>query len=292
MESKVIITIDTEVRSRNRDLPDPYEQDVLGHLPDVPRGAFWLADVMETHGFAGVFFLDVYGSAKYGADRYHALCDRLLEGGHSIELHTHPDQKYDPKRRHMHEYTLAEQTDIVRDGIGLLQAWNGKRPMAHRAGRYGANEDTLKALHTNGIYLDSSFFYGRADCKLPFANSNAPFKSHGIWEVPVTVAPEPVEKLGFRFPYWTRHLWRHYQKLDVNCMPALQLCRSVQELYGKVPYIITFLHSFSFARRTSTGFVIDDQAISSFQAMLKLLADKQMAVVTFEQVAIEYFGVE
>lgn len=288
IESKVVITIDTEVRTRNRDLPDPYLQDVLGHLSGGDRGTFWITEELEKHGFAGVFFLDVYGSVKYGADRYRALCDRLLAGGHSIQLHTHPDQMYEATQRHMHEYSLVQQTGIIRDGMDLLKDWTGTSPTSHRAGRYGANEDTLRALHANGIYLDSSFFYGRGDCKLPFANTNAPFQSHGIWEIPVTVAAEPLEKLGYRFPFWTRHFWRHYQKLDVNCMPDWQLCRSVSEASGKVPYIITFLHSFSFTRREpGGGFVPDLPAIASFQALLEYLAQKGMPVVTFEQVAAE-----
>src|SRR5437879_2287001 len=82
-----------------------------------------------------------------------------------------------------------------------------------------------------------SYFFGWRDFKLPFANSNDPFKAHGVWEMPVTVAPELIQKLGVRFPVWTRHLWRHYQKLDVNCMLAPQLRRSVMELVGRLPYI-------------------------------------------------------
>ncbi|PYK99721.1 MAG: hypothetical protein DME19_07715 [Verrucomicrobia bacterium] len=290
MQTKVIITIDTEVRSRNRDLPDPFDRDVLGRLQGNNYGACWIADLIKNHGFTGVFFLDVHGCAKYGENRYRELCERLLNGGHSVQLHTHPDQMYDPQRRHMHEYSLAEQKAIIREGMVLLKDWTGKVPLAHRAGRYGANEDTLKALETNGIYLDSSFFYGRADCKLPFGNSNDPFKAHGVWEVPVTVAAEPITKLGFRFPFWTRLLWKRYQKLDVNCMDAKQLCRSVMEVYGKVPYLITFLHSFSFVQRRPTGFVTDDAAIEAFQSLLRLLAEKNIPVTTLDKIAGELVG--
>lgn len=285
METKLLITIDTEVRSPDR--ADAFEHDVLGCTQSNPRGAYWIAELLTSYRMAGVFFLDVYGSGRFRNAPYRELCDRLSSGGHSIELHTHPDQMYDPERFSMHEYSLADQITIIREGKALLQEWTGKTPTAHRAGRYGANEDTLKAIHANGIYLDSSFFYGRANCKLPFGNSNDPFQSHGIWEIPVTVAPEPVEKLGFRFPFWTRHLWRHYQKLDVNCMTGPQLCRAVTELNGQVPYIITFLHSFSFTRREPTKFVPDEPAIAAFQALLEHLVKKEIPVVTFEQVAAE-----
>ena len=283
MQTKVLITIDTEVRTHGR--PDAFDHDVAGRSQSNSRGAYWIADQLKSYGFAGVFFLDVYGSGRFRGAPYRELCEGLLERGQDIQLHTHPDQMYDSKRRNMHEYSLAEQTGIVRDGMALLKDWTGKSPIAHRAGSYGANEDTLKALRVNGILLDSSFFYGRANCKLPFGNSNSPFKSHDVWEIPVTIAPEPVEKLGFRFPFWTRHFWKRYIKLDVNAMCPIQICRSVRQLHGAIPYMITFLHSFSFMRwKTDEP---DERAIASFHSLLRLLADMEIPVVTFEQIAAE-----
>jgi peptidoglycan/xylan/chitin deacetylase (PgdA/CDA1 family) len=285
METKVVITIDTEVKYPL--IEDPFDRDVAGNVPGISYGAYWIADLLQKHGFRGVFFLDVCGSSKYGADRYRVLCSRLLAASHTIELHTHPDQMYDPKRRHMHEYSLADQETMIRDGMALLKDWTGKVPTAHRAGRYGANEDTLKALRANGIDLDSSFFYGRANCKLPFGNTNAPFQAHGVWEIPVTMAAQSIEKRGFRFPGWTRRFWKRYQKLDVNCMTAKEICRSINELSGHIPYIIIFLHSFSFIRRDPSGFVPDERALESFRAMLRLLTEKKMSVITCDEILTE-----
>src|SRR5205823_11985652 len=142
--------------------------------------------------------------------------------------------------------------------------------------------DTLKALQGNGISLDSSFFYRHENCRLPFANSNAPFQSNGIWEVPVTALPVSVRRLGLTIPFL-----KQYRKLDVNWMSGPQLCEAIMKLYGKIPYIVTFLHSFSFTRRRPTGFEPDQAAISAFQALLRLLAEKQIPVATFDQVAAE-----
>ena len=283
MKTRAIITIDTEVRIRNRGLPDAFEVDVLGQIGAQAYGAHWIADLLTSHDLPGVFFLDVFGSTLFGQPRYRELCDRLLGAGHSAELHTHPDQAYDLKRLHMHEYSLEEQIQILRDGVALLKQWTGELPCAHRAGRYGANQDTLKALKTIGIDLDSSFFYGRADCKLNFTRTNAPFVSDGIWELPVTAVAEPITKLGFRLPFCTRALWARYQKLDVNCMTPVQLCRSVLEVCGTVPYVILFMHSFSFIRREAVGAVPDEGAIASLKAMLQLLSSRTIEVITFQQ---------
>jgi len=288
MQTKVIITIDTEVA--DHDGPDAFDRDVLGCTPRNPRGAYWIAEQLKRSQLPGVFFLDVYGKGRYREARYEELCNRLLECGHDIQLHTHPDQMYDPNRFNMYQYSLEDQTGIIRDGMALLKEWTGKLPVAHRAGRYGANVETLKAIKANGIYLDSSFYYGRENCKLPFANSNAPFMTDGIWEFPVTIVPEPVVKCGFRFPEWSRHFWWRHQKLDVNTMNPRQLCRSVMELYGKIPYITTFLHSFSFARRGLHRYEPDEAAIAAFQALLQLLVAENIPVVTFEQLAADFPG--
>lgn len=278
MNTKVVITIDTEVAYHYG--PHAFDRDVLGCTPSNERGVFWMSNELFAHGLAGVFFLDVYGSRRYGSAPYPDVCEKLLKLGHDIQLHTHPDQMYDPHRRYMHQYSESEQASIIRDGISLLKAWTGTPPIAHRAGSYGANEDTLKALQTNGIALDCSLYPGHKNCRLPFSYSNVPTEQSGIWEMPVTVAREPVVKLGYRLPFWTRRFWWRYQKLDVNTMNARQLCDSVIELRGKIPYIITFLHSFSFCRPDGTGFVPDHGAMESFRALLTMLVDKQFSVIT------------
>ena len=281
MLTKVLVTIDTEVAYAN--CPDPFERDVLGGANVNPYGTYWIADQLKLHGFPGLFFLDVYGAELYGESRYNALCDRLLSAGHDVQLHTHPHQMYDRGRRYMHQYSLPEQNTIIRDGIALLSKWTGKRPVCHRAGSYGADENTLRALHRNGIPLDSSFFFRRNNCELRFPDPNAPAQACGVWEIPVTVAREPVEKKGIRLPYWTRHFWARYMKLDVNSMDESQLARSIHQLQGRVPYIITFLHSFSFIRYSTSG--PDEFALRSFQSLLRLLAHEDIPVITSEQIA-------
>lgn len=288
MQSKVIITIDTEVRNEGRHIPEAFERYVLGSDQPNNYATLWLADTLKRHGFPGVFFLDVYGTAEFPKASYEKLCEGLLNQGHSVQLHTHPDRMYDRARLNMHEYSLAEQIDIVREGISLLKRWTGQVPHAHRAGRYGANRDTLTALKRNGIFYDSSFFFGRENCHLPFPMSNDPFDGDGVLQIPVTVAPIPIAKLGKEFPWWTRRLWKRYQKLDVNSMVAPRLCECVLDAYGKVPYIILFMHSFSFSKRTAAGFVADQPGIDSLKAVLQLIKEKSMPVVTFDQVLADF----
>jgi hypothetical protein len=284
VKSKVLVTIDTEVRNEGRHLPDAFERYVLGAGDPANRGSLWISEMLSRHGFPGVFFLDVYGSVEFPKANYSKLCEQLLSARHSVQLHTHPDRMFDRERLNMHEYSATEQVQIIEAGVNLLIKWTGVKPNVHRAGRYGANLATLEAISANGIKFDTSFFYGRDNCKLPFENTNHPFHRSGIWEIPVTVAPIPVQKRGFEFPQWTRRFWRRFQKLDVNCMDAAQLCRSFDEVYGTIPYVVLFLHSFSFTRRDGTVFHADQSAIDSFLAILNLLEQRNIEVITFDDV--------
>src|SRR5262249_53271335 len=113
---------------------------------------------------------------------------RLQRLGHDVELHTHPDAAYDPKRHEMYEYSLDEQTTIVRDGVRLLESWTGQPVVAHRAGAYSADENTLIALERNGVTVDSSLFWEYPKSKLnalPLPR-NSPGVYRTVLELPVT----------------------------------------------------------------------------------------------------------
>lgn len=289
MNTKVLITIDTEVRNEGRHLEDAFDRYVLGKVNNGDTyGCFWISDEIKKHGLVGDYYIDVYASAEFKNMPYAELCRRLLDEGHSLQLHTHPDRMYDRNRLNMHEYSLVEQTEIISTGISLMKQWTGKRPVGHRAGRYGADENTLIALQKNKLLYDSSFFFRRENCKLSFPNSNEPSIKHGVVEVPVTTVKVPIIKKGFRFPQWTIPIWRLYYKLDVNAMSGEELCRAVLSLKGKVPYIVTFLHSFSFVKRTADGFAVDEKSVNSFKSLLSMLEKKNIPVITLDDVKDDY----
>ena len=62
-------------------------------------------------------------------------------------------------------YSFNEQVEILEHGIDCLKRWGAGKPIAHRAGAYGINIDTIKALKKVGIYIDSSMFFGHENCK-------------------------------------------------------------------------------------------------------------------------------
>ncbi len=63
-----------------------------------------------------------------------------------------------------------------------------KKPKAFRAGKYGANRDTLDILVENGYLCDFSEFVGQRWCQIepPVAYNKATRLSSGLLEFPVT----------------------------------------------------------------------------------------------------------
>ena len=60
----------------------------------------------------------------------------------------------------MTKLSLDEQTNVLEHGMEMLYKWTGVYPIAHRSGGYSVNKDTLRALKSVGIPIDSSMYYG------------------------------------------------------------------------------------------------------------------------------------
>jgi hypothetical protein len=168
------------------------------------------------------------------------LCQELDRRGHEVALHTHP-----PRLPHhagaindrvLLNYGFEEQYSFIMTGAERILTWTGKWPRTHRAGSYGANAQTFKALERAGILRDSSVFWGRKQFDfIADANSGRTF-SFRIGEVnefPVT---------SF-FTSTMLGLIRARKKFDLNWLgrdEALAFIANTR--YKRVDY---FLHSYS-----------------------------------------------
>jgi len=210
-------------------------------------GLMQIARMLEERKLKGTFFLNVYEYKAWGEPALRDIAQKLQSGGHEVALHTHPQWAYDPKRPNMYDYTLEEQTRIVAEGVSLLQSWTGTPVVSHRAGAYSANRDTLTALASNGIRFDSSWFFQHpnsrlAELKLP---TGTPSEIGEIEEIPVSVywRDERPQLLGTLAP-----ALRSIRKLDPNWFQNLAEATSAIDasIAADPPFVVLFLHSFSF----------------------------------------------
>jgi len=184
MPSTIItLTVDTEFSNHKDDLG------VFGRVGGKDCGLEFMADLLNRYGIKSTFFVDVYTDRREYIPRFTDACLSLKRQGHDLELHTHPEGLFDQKKGSMKDYSIQAQIDIVRKGKVIFQEWFGDGPVAHRAGDWGADENTLRALKENGIFVDCSYFHLWRNCRLNkiMRSQNAPLEVSGVLELPPSV---------------------------------------------------------------------------------------------------------
>ena len=276
--SKIIITIDTEVGEKAKHVKDGFEKFVLGKIGGHYYGVPKIVEILDRFGFKAEFFVDVYEYKFFGEEKYKNLCKFLHKKGHGVQLHTHPSYAYDPNRINMYEYSLEEQIKIMAEGKELIEKWIGKSPIAHRAGNYGADNNTLIALKETDIKIDSSFFYKNENCKIQLPTINEPIFYKNVLEVPVTVIKKYPKVLGIPIP-----LRANWVKLDINWLSYQELKEGLQKI--KSECIIFFLHSSSFILRDEFLTGVKDSNNRDLQKFIRLMAfiqDNSCDVIGFD----------
>lgn len=201
----VFLTFDVEVwcdgwKDLDRDFPDSFARYVYGHSK---HGAYALPQtlrILNKYGLKGVFFVEPLFAARFGTEHLEVIVHLILEAGHEIQLHLHPewtDEVKIPiikncavKRQHLSYYTLDEQCALIAYGKEMLEAAGSGKVNAFRSGSFAANRDTFEALRRNAILLDTSL----NSCHLISApdlrgehSFREPFVVQGVTTYPVTV---------------------------------------------------------------------------------------------------------
>ncbi len=242
---------------------------------DVNFGINGLIDICEKHKVVPTFFFSPYDFVESGEENVKSAAQLIVNRGADLQLHTHPHHYFDKKRNNMFQYNLKEQTQIVALGIAKLKEWTGIRAVAHRAGGYSANSDTIIALKENGILLDSSYFFKEHRSRIAKNEDlhNKVFKIQNVIEIPVsifTITEYPSIFGGFLEPF------ERIRKIDIDWSDYDHLSEAMVSLIGnQVPAITLFLHTHSLmtpAKEANIEKVFPDyKDIEEFDEIIKFL---------------------
>jgi hypothetical protein len=283
--TRVILTIDVESID-GYSLPE--QVDTVCQTGSA-CGLMEIARMQRERKFSGTFFLNVYEHRIWGEGKMREIVQKLQASGQDVALHTHPQWAYDPNRNGMHQYSLEEQTSIIRDGARLLSVWTGHPVLAHRAGDYAADERTLKALEANGLRVDSSLFWGHRHSQLTELGlpRNLPSSWGKLLQIPVTVYERNERPRLFTS---IAPPLSSIRKIDVNWFLDETEARAAIDAVvdADLPFLVVFLHSFTFlAARNSDGApVANRQAQAIFSAILDRIVERQLRVVTMRDLAV------
>lgn len=203
--TRVFITIDTEYSSGLYSGPgaddrrENFACSIAGITPDGPAGITHKLDLLRETGQRAVFFVDPMPALVWGIAAIEDVVGPILAAGQEVQLHCHTewlglagDANPLASRatgRNLFDFTFEDQCAIIDYARSTLMAAGAPAPIAFRAGNYGANDDTLRALTANGIAYDSSHcpaLSGSGACRIALSPEvRDPVGHMGVIEVPI-----------------------------------------------------------------------------------------------------------
>ena len=272
---KVIMTVDVE----GHDGSDPVTHLIMGKTVDgTSYGIGKLMDIFDYHHIKGLFFVDIAEAWDYGEAEIATVLRYIKGRGHDCGVHIHPDHMADTNRLFLWEYTKNEQREIIKKCTDFYIKILGEKPKAFRAGKYGANRDTLDILVENGYLCDFSEFVGQRWCQIepPVAYNKATRLSSGLLEFPVT------SYKSFTFGSYCRN-----DKLDAS-MAMNEFRYLVPRLVMEdcVDPIVMFVHSFSLLdwRKTPDKPGVNRKNINQLDMMLAIFKEEsRLTFVSLEE---------
>jgi len=205
---KVLITVDTEVWPRAENWPhSPLPPDAAcereiacyfwGGESALKLGLPFQLETLAAHGLKATFFVDPLFSFALGLPVLERVVRTIEDARQEVGLHLHPEWLTDPRVPFAHafhgpyvrDYEEAVQLDLIGKSSRRLLEAGAERIVSFRAGSWGANLATLRALEHHGIRFDSSLnaCYDASLPDLPSRESlRQPALVEGVWEFPLT----------------------------------------------------------------------------------------------------------
>lgn len=203
--TRVFITIDTEYSSGlytgpgAADRAENHARSIACITPEGPAGITHKLALLKAHGQKAVFFVDPMAALVWGVAAIEDIVAPILAAGQDVQLHCHTEWlgiagSANPLAskatgKNLADFTFEDQCAILDYARTTLIAAGAPAPVAFRAGNYGADDNTLRALATLGIAYDSSHcpaLVGVGACRISLGPEvRDPLVHHGVIEVPV-----------------------------------------------------------------------------------------------------------
>ncbi len=269
--TKVLITIDTELsplRQRSGfSAAANYRASILAQCAKGAFGIGWQMQLLDRHGLKGVFFIDPMPALVLGETVIADAIRLVLGAGHEVQLHAHTEwlewaesSPVDGRQgRSIGDFALDDQVALLRWGCDLFERVGAPRPIAFRAGNFGADDRTLAALSDVGLRYDTSVnaAYLGSECRVTAsAVRNLPYRQDGIVELPVS---------GFH------DRPGHFRPAQICAISAGEMKRALAHAADtNMPVFTVVTHSFEMLSRDRQR--PNHMVIARFEAMARAIA--------------------
>lgn len=202
---KVFFTVDVEIwcdgwQDIDRKFAASFRKYVYGPTAQGDYGLPYTLQVLNDHGLKGVFFVEPLFATRFGIAPLAQIVGLIRDAKQEVQLHLHTewvDEAREPlledaarKRQYLRQFSLAEQVQLIAAGRRLIHEAGATPVTAFRAGGFGFNIDTLRALAANGMSFDSSYnasIFGQDSGVMPGHVLSDPIECEGIYEYPMSV---------------------------------------------------------------------------------------------------------
>lgn len=252
----VYITIDTEYSSGLANGPGPgdradnFARSIACLTPDGPEGITYKLKLLEEHGQKAVFFVDPMPALLWGVAAIEDIVAPIMQAGQDVQLHCHTEWlalagSANPLGQrtggNIKDFSFEDQCTLLEWARDTLMAAGAPKPVAFRAGNYGADDNTLRALAAIGLRYDSSHcpaLVGTGASAISLGTQDQhPILSKGIVEVPVG----SIATLGGGL--------RHAQITALSLREMLAAVRHARD--ADIPSFTLVSHSFELINRTT-----------------------------------------
>jgi hypothetical protein len=278
--TQVLVTIDTEIspeaHRRGVSADDNYRCAILGRVSDGEWGTEFQIARFNEHALKVVFFVEALSASVVGLDILRRTVAPILAAGHEVQLHIHtewlewfPSDPVSGRRgQNIGDFSLADQRRLIQIGLENLERVGTPRPVAFRAGNYGANNDTLRALASEGIRYDSSYNYAYLGQSCNIAAERQllldPLSLDGVLELPIAVLKD--------YP-------NHYRPAQLCAISAPEM-RAVIEQSSTQQQQATVVVSHSFELLNRSRSKSNRLVVRRFEHLCQMLYELRATVVT------------
>ncbi|RLA20352.1 MAG: hypothetical protein DRQ62_10670 [Gammaproteobacteria bacterium] len=254
-KTHVLLSIDVESLSTG----DP-KTNIWGRLDGYQgdNGVPLILDILKRNQSNATFYLNVFEVAKYEEQDIKQVAQTIVAHNQDIQLHTHPKPMYGKKG--MSLFSPDKQEKILRKGKELLEQWTDKKIIAHRAGAYLANTDTLIALKNIGISVDASLNVA----------SSSPLYQQGYQQNDIMLIDDILE---IPVTYYTQLKfldWESKRHIDIESSSLSELKSVLDQMAEQDSCAANIMmHSFSITR---FGYP-DQRVVSKLDALLQYIKE-------------------
>ncbi len=225
----VHVTVDVEVwcdgwHDIDAKFPTCFRQYIHGKTTAGDYGVAFQARTLRAHGLRGTFFVEPLFSLRFGRECLAETVALVREHAQDLQLHLHTewvDEAKEPplpvdmgKRQHLHMFSQTEQEVLLDLGSRLLVDAGASKPVCFRAGSFGFNASTLRALERLGIPMDASYnatMFGPDSGVAPGRLLTDSIRLGAVSEFPMTVFRDGTQRL--RHAQITACSWRELESL-------------------------------------------------------------------------------